>query len=124
MSGKRCVVIDDSQLVLVMATDALETAGFEVYATDSGIEANQYIFGTPAPDIIIIDVMMPLLSGDQKVRLLKERERSRHIPVLLMSSKSDEELEQLVKTSGADGYIKKPFDAEGLVNEVKRALRG
>ena len=123
MSVKRCVVIDDSQLVLAMATDALEAAGFEVAATDSGIEANQYIFGTPPPDIIIIDVMMPLLSGDQKVRLLKDREKSRNIPVLLMSTKSIEELEQLTESSGADGYIQKPFDADGLVRSVKRAFK-
>ena len=75
MSVKRCVVIDDSQLVLAMATDALETAGFEVAATDSGIEANQYIFGTPPPDIIIIDVMMSFM-----------RNRSPLIDMLLPSS--------------------------------------
>ena len=115
-------MIDDSPLVLAMATDALEAAGFDVFATDFGIEANQVIYRDPPPDIILIDVMMPLLSGDQKVKLIKERERSRNIPILLISSKEKSELEELTRTSGADGYIQKPFDAAALVRAVRTAL--
>jgi CheY-like chemotaxis protein len=104
MTQKRIVVIDDSKLVLAIATEALEGAGFEVLTTDSGIEANQFIYSSRRPDLILIDVMMPLLNGDRKVRLLKERESSRHIPVILMSTKARDELEQLTRESGADGY--------------------
>lgn len=119
---KSCLIIDDSPLVLAMATDALEAAGFDVIATDFGIEANQVIYRDPPPDIILIDVMMPLLSGDQKVKLIKEREHSRNIPILLISSKEKTELEELTRRSGADGYIQKPFDAETLVRAVRSAL--
>jgi len=122
MTQKRIVVIDDSKLVLAIATEALEGAGFEVLATDSGIEANQFIYSSRRPDLILIDVMMPLLNGDRKVRLLKERESSRHIPVILMSTKAREELEQLTRESGADGYIQKPFDEASLVQQVDRIL--
>lgn len=122
MIQKRIVVIDDSKLVLAIATEALEGAGFEVLATDSGIEANQFIYSSRRPDLILIDVMMPLLNGDRKVRLLKERESSRHIPVILMSTKARDELEQLTRESGADGYIQKPFNEASLVQQVDRIL--
>jgi CheY-like chemotaxis protein len=122
MTQKRIVVIDDSKLVLAIATEALEGAGFEVLTTDSGIEANQFIYSSRRPDLILIDVMMPLLNGDRKVRLLKERESSRHIPVILMSTKARDELEQLTRESGADGYIQKPFDEASLVQQVDRIL--
>lgn len=122
MKQKRIVVIDDSKLVLAVATEALEEAGFEVLATDSGIEANQFIYSSRRPDLILIDVMMPLLNGDRKVRLLKERESSRQIPVILMSTKDREELEQLTRESGADGYIQKPFNKASLVQDVDRIL--
>ena len=122
MTPKRIVVIDDSKLVLAIATEALEGAGFEVLATDSGIEANQFIYSSRRPDLILIDVMMPLLNGDRKVRLLKERESSRHIPVILMSTKARDELEQLTRESGADGYIQKPFNEASLVQQVDRIL--
>jgi CheY-like chemotaxis protein len=122
MQAKRVVVIDDSKLVLAVVADALEGAGYEVITTDSGIEANQFIYASRRPDLILIDVMMPMLNGDRKVRLLKERESSRHIPVLLMSTKPSSELEELVKSSGADGYIQKPFNDISLVSQVQRLL--
>lgn len=122
MSGKRIVVIDDSPVVLAVATDALEAAGHEVFAAESGIDANRYIFSPQPPDLILIDVMMPLLNGDQKVRLLKERNRSRDIPVLLMSSKPEDELAALARESGADGYIQKPFNKTTLIETVRSHL--
>jgi CheY-like chemotaxis protein len=122
MATKRVVVIDDSKLVLAVAADALAGAGFEVITTDSGIEANRYIYASRRPDLILIDVMMPLLNGDRKVRLLKQRESSRNIPILLMSTKPREELENLARTSGADGYILKPFNDSSLVQQVERIL--
>lgn len=122
MSAKSIVVIDDSKLVLAMASDALEGAGFKVLATDSGIEANRYIYAPRKPDLILIDVMMPMLNGDRKVRLLKERESSRHIPIVLMSTKPKKELEELASSSGADGYIMKPFNDGSLVEQVGRFL--
>jgi CheY-like chemotaxis protein len=120
MITKRVVVIDDSKLVLSIASDALKSAGYEVITTDSGIEANQYIYASRRPDLILIDVMMPLLNGDRKVRLLKERESSRHIPIVLMSTKPSAELEELARNSGADGFIQKPFDDTTLVQQVQR----
>lgn len=122
MAVKRIVVIDDSKLVLAVATDALQDAGFEVLATDSGIEANQHIYASKRPDLILIDIMMPLLNGDRKVKLLKERESSRHIPILLMSSKPLEELAAISRESGANGYLHKPFDAQMLVRKVQEVL--
>lgn len=122
MKKKTCLVVDDSPLVLAMVTDTLEASGFDVVATDFGIKANQVIYRDPPPDIILLDVMMPLLSGDQKVKLIKERERSKNIPILLISSKDKAELEELTRTSGADGYIQKPFDAATLVRTVQAAL--
>ncbi|PLX83844.1 MAG: two-component system response regulator [Desulfuromonas sp.] len=120
---KRIVVIDDSELVLAIASEALEQAGFEVFTAGSGIEANSIIYSPMRrPDLILLDVMMPMLNGDRKVRLLKEREASRHIPVLLMSTKPAEELEGLARSSGADGFLRKPFTALSLTRRVRQAL--
>ncbi len=123
MARKRIVVIDDSKLVLAVAADALEAAGYEVITTDSGIDANRYIFSSHPPDLILIDVMMPLLNGDRKVRLLKQREASSSIPVILMSTKPQDELAELARNSGADGFIQKPFDDSALVSRIRQFLR-
>jgi CheY-like chemotaxis protein len=63
--------------------------------------------------------MMPLLSGDRKVRLLKEREASRDIPVVLMSTKPREELTEIARAAGADGVIPKPFTEQSLLRQVR-----
>jgi two-component system, OmpR family, alkaline phosphatase synthesis response regulator PhoP len=124
MSAKRILVVDDSELVLVMARDALEAAGYEVFTATNGIQANSYIFSTAnRPDLIILDVMMPLLDGNKKAKILKEKEFSKNIPIIFLSSKSDDELRQLVIEAGADGYIRKPFTSQSIVSGIQRYLR-
>jgi DNA-binding response OmpR family regulator len=121
---KQVLIIDDSELVLAMAKDALGDAGFEVATASNGIEANRYIFSRNQPDLIIMDIMMPMLDGNKKAKLLKENEVSRNIPILLLSSKSDDEMRQLTEEAGADGYILKPFSPSEIVAKVKDCLSG
>ncbi|SNB47686.1 PleD family two-component system response regulator [Geobacter sp. DSM 9736] len=118
MTKRKILVVDDSELVTAMARDALEGAGFEVFTANNGIEANSYIFSRNKPDLIILDVMLPMLDGDKKAKLLREKEYSRGIPILLLSSKSEEELQRLTAEAGADGYIRKPFTPESFVASV------
>jgi DNA-binding response OmpR family regulator len=124
MAGKKILVIDDSELVLAMASDALKSAGYEVFTATNGIEANSFIFSTTSrPDLIIMDIMMPLLDGNKKAKILKEKDFSKDIPIMFISSKSEAELEKLVEEAGADGYICKPFTNQGIVNSVRQVLK-
>ena len=120
MPSKRIVVIDDCRLTLAIARDILEEAGFEVLTAETGIDANGYIYGTPQPDLILVDVEMPMLRGDRKVRLLKAAEASRDIPVILMSQKPAAEMERLARASGADSYLVKPLRREALLEQITR----
>lgn len=123
MSSK-ILVIDDSPLVLAMASDALAAAGFDVFTATNGIEANSFIFSTNnRPDLIILDIMMPLLDGNKKAKILKEKDFSKDIPILFISSKEESELIQMVAESGADGYIRKPFTPQSIVNSVRKVLK-
>ncbi len=122
--SKKILVIDDSPLVLAMASDALNAAGFEVFTATNGIEANSYIFSTSnRPDLIILDIMMPLLDGNKKAKILKEKDFSKDIPILFISSKDEAELSKLVEESGVEGYICKPFTPQGIVSSVSNALK-
>jgi DNA-binding response OmpR family regulator len=122
--SQKILVIDDSPLVLAMASDALQAAGFDVFTATNGIEANSYIFSTNnRPDLIILDIMMPLLDGNKKAKILKEKDFSKDIPILFISSKTEAELAKLVEESGVDGYICKPFTPQGIVNSVKKVLK-
>jgi DNA-binding response OmpR family regulator len=120
--GKNILIIDDSELVLAMAKDALEEGGFEVFTATNGIEANRYIFSKTKPDLIIIDIMMPMLDGNKKAKILKDNDLSKNIPILLLSSKSDDEMRRLTLEAGADGYIRKPFSPQEIVGKAKGIL--
>jgi DNA-binding response OmpR family regulator len=121
---KHILVIDDDPVVLAMAQDFLEEAGYRVSTAKDAIYSNDVIYGIDPPDLILMDVMMPLMSGDKKVRALKRRDRSSAIPVLLISGKEEKELQRLAGEVGADGYLTKPFNAAKLVDSVRHYLPG
>jgi DNA-binding response OmpR family regulator len=119
---KQILIIDDDPVVLAMAKDFLEEAGYRVSTAKDAIYSNDVIYGTDPPDLILMDVMMPLMSGDKKVRALKRRDQSSGIPVLLISGKQEGELRRLAAEVGADGYLTKPFDAAKLVGTIRTHL--
>ena len=121
---KKVLVVDDSGIALTMAREALEEGGFDVVTALDAKGADTYLFAAVQPDLVILDVMMPGLDGDKKARMLKENELTRHIPILLLSSKPEDEMRWLVSESGADGFIRKPFGSRQIVAKVEEALRG
>ncbi len=123
MVRKRILVVDDSEIVLDMARQALEEEDFEVVTATSAMEANEYIFCENKPALIIMDVMLPMLDGDKKAKMLKENELTREIPILLLSSKPENELRWLVQESGADGFLRKPFTKRLMVAKVEDTIR-
>lgn len=120
--AKHIVVIDDCRVTLAILTDMLEEAGFRVSTAEDSIYSNHLIYSSSPPDLILLDVMLPHMSGEKKAQLLKKREKSRNIPVLLISSKEEMELLNLVTISGANGFIKKPFTSDQLINTVQSHL--
>jgi DNA-binding response OmpR family regulator len=120
--NEHILVIDDDPTLLAMAEDFLRDAGFRVSTADCGIYSNHIIYGKTPPDLIVLDVIMPLMSGVKKARLLKSRDKSAGIPILLMSSKEVKELKELAKEAMADDYLHKPFSAEQLVGKINTLL--
>jgi DNA-binding response OmpR family regulator len=120
--SKHIVVIDDCPVTLAIVSDYLAEAGFNVATAECGVYSNHLIYGSRAPDLILLDVIMPLMSGEKKAMLIKRREKSSRIPLLLMSSKEEDELKSIAARSGADGYLTKPFSAGKLVHAIETFL--
>ena len=122
MVKQKILIVDDSELTLTLAREALEEEGYEVFTASNGVEANNYIFSRNRLDLIIFDVMLPMLDGDKKAKLLKEKEIYKDVPILLISTKNSEELQKLAAETGVDGFIHKPFTNAGIVARVREVL--
>jgi two-component system, OmpR family, phosphate regulon response regulator PhoB len=100
----------------------LESEGFDVRRAENGEEAILLI-AEALPDLVILDWMMPLLSGIEVCRQLKTREDTRNIPVIMLSARSEEVDTVRGLETGADDYVVKPYSMRELMARVRTQLR-
>lgn len=122
MSNKRILVIDDDETVTVLLQAILESAGYEVCIAGNAVEGNQYLWGGDKPDLIILDLMMPFLSGETVAEIFKSNESTSSIPILYASGKPEAQLQALVRETGAVGYLTKPFGPARVLEAVRGVL--
>ncbi|GCE49318.1 twitching motility two-component system response regulator PilH [Thermosporothrix hazakensis] len=121
MPGQKVLVVDDSWTELTMIATPLRNSGFEVVTAVDGDEAVEKVF-KERPQCIVLDVVLPKQNGFQLCRKLKSYEASRHIPIILISSKNTPLDKAWGLRQGADMYITKPFNDEELVASVRRLV--
>ena len=100
----------------------LEAEGFEVRRA-ADVEEAMLLVSEAAPDLVILDWMMPLMSGIEVCRQLKSRESTRHIPVIMLSARSEEVDTVRGLETGADDYVIKPYNLRELMARVRTQLR-
>jgi two-component system alkaline phosphatase synthesis response regulator PhoP len=121
MSPKKILVVDDEVDLVETVRFPLEMEGFDVLVSYNGEDAlNQA--RKENPDLIILDLMLPKLDGYKVCRLLKFDERYKHIPILMVTAKTQEKDKTLGMETGADEYITKPFEMDYLMEKVKAYL--
>ena len=113
---KRVLLIDDSEATLRMVAAVLSRSGFEV-RTSTSVDELTSALGEWRPDLILTDVNMPGTSGVELCRKLKATYDTAHVPVVLFSALSHEELEVLAQSCEADGFLSKSH-LEQLPNEL------
>jgi len=117
----RILVVDDEPHILKLVSFSLTAKGFEVIEATDGLSAIE-VAQTEQPDLILLDVMMPALDGYEACRRLKANPATAHIPVVMLSAKSQQAERTTGIDCGATDYICKPFTPKDLVNEVRRVL--
>jgi CheY-like chemotaxis protein len=117
----KILVIDDDAASLAFSRRQLEAAGYEVHTSDSPLRMPQ-IVQREKPDLVLLDVEMPALTGEHVLDLTKLFDFLRATPIVLVSSKSDADLQALVDRSDAVGYIRKGPNALAFVAQVEKFL--
>ena len=116
------LIADDEPNQLELLSYNLEQAGFAVMKAMHGQDALQKI-EDHSPDLVILDWMMPHMSGIELCRLLRSRSDTKMLPVVILSARGEEGDRTLGLDSGADDYMSKPFSPRELVSRVKALLR-
>jgi DNA-binding response OmpR family regulator len=119
--GKKVLVIDDEPFILMMVEDKLKRAGFEVVTLTESVNAVSVV-EKERPDLIILDWMMPEVSGIELCRKLKSEPGLLDIPIFMLTAKGQEEDEKLGFKCGVTRYITKPFSPKALLEMVQKEL--
>ena len=119
---ERILIVDDDPDIQRLVSYNVKQAGFEVVTAGTGRTALESIQKQP-PDLIILDLMLPAVDGMEVCRTLRQREKSRRIPIIMLTARS-EEIDRVIGFElGADDYVMKPFSPRELVLRVKSILR-
>lgn len=117
----KVIVIDDEPFILMMIEDKLKRAGIQVITLRESINALP-IIKREKPDLIILDWMMPELSGIDLCKMIKADSDLKDIPIFMLTAKGQDADKQLGLKSGAIQYITKPFSPRALLEMVKKII--
>jgi len=119
---ERVLIVDDDPDIQKLVSYNLGQAGFAVTTAGTGRNALEAVQKHP-PDLIILDLMLPDVDGMEVCRTLRQRDSSRHIPIIMLTARS-EEIDRVIGFElGADDYVMKPFSPRELVLRVKSIFR-
>jgi DNA-binding response OmpR family regulator len=120
---RRILIVDDEDDLVVVLRLGLEHAGYEVSSAADGEEGLRRVHAA-APDLVVLDLMLPKVDGYKVCRALKFDERFRQIPVVILSARSGEQDRQLARSVGADVFVSKPYEMTDLLGKIDGLLSG
>ncbi len=119
---KKIVLIEDSKVLGTALVGALKVDGIEAHWAETGV-AGIALAKQQKPDLILLDLMLPKLSGFEVCKLLKTDNATWRIPIVIMSTLTDPDSRQRATEAGADYFIPKPYDLPSTLAEIKKILK-
>ncbi|MFZ5468350.1 MAG: response regulator [Myxococcota bacterium] len=117
---KRVLIVDDSETVALLLQSELSAKGLEVFTADTADKATKIILKKQTrPDLVLLDVRMPNVNGEQFCRFIKGNTLFRGIKVLLCSGEDEAELKRICREAGADGYVTK----DSVLSKITETVR-
>jgi len=119
----KILLIDDDPTVIKLAGSLLQNQGYEVAAASEAPNGLEMAM-KDRPDLIVLDVMMPIINGYNICRLMKNEETCRDIPIILLTSRAEDEDRKIGAEVGANAYLAKPINSEEFLRQVETLLSG
>jgi sigma-B regulation protein RsbU (phosphoserine phosphatase) len=117
----RVLYVEDDKTLQLFMSQMLEIMGYEIVCADNGKQGVEKAESWQ-PDIILMDMRMPVMSGDQAIRLLRSKPATANIPIFVLSAFTDAKTRNLCKQVGADKFFTKPPDVYKIDLEIKETL--
>ena len=122
MKEYNILVVDDSTTNIVLLEAILDEKGYKIHTALNAKEANS-IINKHNPDLILLDLLMPKISGFDFLEELKKNSKTKNTPVIVVSALTDEENIEKILAMGAVDFVKKPIDLQYLVDKVETVLQ-
>lgn len=122
MADKRILIVEDERPVREMVAFGLKRDGYRVHEAADCAQARAAI-ADQMPDLLLLDWMLPDMSGLEFARLLKRQEGTRELPIIMLTARATEDDKVMGLQSGADDYITKPFSTRELLARIEAVLR-
>ncbi|MCD9854455.1 response regulator [Epilithonimonas sp. JDS] len=121
MNNKKIMICDDDPGILEVLEMMLEIEGYTVFTESNSTNLIKEINNT-LPDLLLMDLWMPVLSGDQLLRTIRGTKELEHLPVIILSASVDGN--EIANNAGANGFIAKPFDMDDVSTKIQNILVG
>lgn len=121
MLRKKILIVEDEESLLKLESILLTSKGYEVRGVANGKAALEAL-AEEAPDLVLLDIMLPEIDGFEVCRRIKENPDTSHIPVIMLTAKKSREDMARGENVGADWYITKPFKSAMVIETIQRFL--
>ncbi len=118
---KKILIVEDNDLNLKLFRDLLTAHGYEIFETKEGLEAIM-LTRRERPDLILMDIQLPEISGLDVTRRLKSDQSIRHIPIIAVTAFAMKDDEEKILAAGCEAYVSKPISILPFLNTVRRFL--
>ena len=115
---KKILIVEDNNTNLYMMTFMLEKAGYKTVSARNGAESIK-IATFEKPDLILMDMQMPIMDGYEATKQLKANDETKQIPIIALTSYAMAGDKEKTLNAGCDGYIEKPIDPEKILSEIE-----
>lgn len=124
LEGKKILIVDDDMRNLFAVSRILEEKGLHVLKAEDGVKALEILESIPEVDLVLLDIMMPVMDGYQTLKKIREQSRFTHLPVIALTAKAMKEDREKCIVAGANDYLSKPVDVDKLLSMMRVWLYG
>ena len=121
--SKSVMLVEDDRIVAELLNHLLVQKGFEVQVFRNGRQAIEYLDSQKAPDLVLLDIMLPLIDGFQVLSQIRSRKEWETIPTIMLTGKAQDFNIARAFAGGANDYLTKPFKPKDLMEKINRLIK-